>query len=168
MGRVIIMDSGYSATEVLEIAEKIEHYGAVFYRRAAELFSGEQNREFLLGLAEWEVRHEKIFADMRRQVNEDFAGNKVFDPETYMTGNAKLMASLSVFAITPNPSQILMGLKDKSSIIKRALKLEKDTIVFYQGLKNFAKDAVAVEQIGKIIEEEQRHINILNQSLEQL
>ncbi len=162
------MESQYSASEVLEIAEKIERYGAMFYRKAAELFNEEEVRGLFLNLADWENSHEQVFADMRSRVNKDFAGSAAFDPETYMAGNAKLMASLSVFAIAPNPSQILMGLKDKKAIITRALKLENDTIVFYKGLKSFAKDAVVIGQIDKIIEEEQRHIRILNQSLEQL
>jgi rubrerythrin len=162
------MESKYSAYEVLEIAEKIEHNGAAFYNKAAEIFEDEQIRDVFLNLAEWEVRHEKIFADMRRQINKSFSGAANFDPETYMAGNAKLMASLAVFAIRPDPGEILIGLEDKEDVFKKALKLEKDTIVFYRGLKSFAENTDTIEQIDKIIEEEQKHIRIINQSLEQL
>ncbi len=162
------MESKYSASEVLEIAEKIERNGAAFYRRAADLFQDEQIREVFLNLSEWEIRHEKIFTDMRRQIHKSFSGAANFDPDTYMSGNAKLMASLAVFAVGPEPGKILVGLEDKEEVFKRALKLEEDTIVFYRGLKSFAEDAATIGQIDKIIEEEQRHIRILNQSLEQL
>ncbi len=162
------MESKYSASEVLEIAEKIERNGAAFYRKAADLFQDEQIQQVFLNLSEWEIRHEKIFSDMRRQVHRSFSEAANFDPETYMSSDAKLMASLAVFAIGPDPGKILVGLEDKEEIFKRALKLEEDTIVFYRGLKSFAEDAATIEQIDKIIEEEQRHIRILNQSMEQL
>ena len=162
------MESKYSASEVLEIAERIERNGAAFYRKAADLFPDEKIQEVFLNLAEWEASHERIFTDMRRQIHKGFGEPEDFDPATYMPEKPKLMASLAVFAVGPDAGEVLVGIEDKEEILKRALKLEEDTIVFYSGLKSFAKDAGTAGQIDKIIEEEQLHIRILNQSLEQL
>jgi rubrerythrin len=40
--------------------------------------------------------------------------------------------------------------------------------VFYQGLKDFARDAGAKKKIAEIINEEKRHVRVLKQSLELL
>jgi len=57
----------YSAFEVFEIAEQVERNGAKLYRAEAELTSDPQARRIFLRLAEWEIRHEKVFARMKRE-----------------------------------------------------------------------------------------------------
>ena len=75
----------------------------------------------------------------------------------------KAMAGLAVFGIRPNPVKELDGGENKADIINRAIEKEKDSIVFYSGLKDFAASGIAKDKIDVIIKEELRHIRILNE-----
>ena len=58
-----------NAFEVFEIAERIERNGAMFYRKAAEIFFDNADiRKILLEIAEMEDEHERTFSKMRRQL----------------------------------------------------------------------------------------------------
>ena len=46
-----------SADEVLELAQRIEQNGAIFYRKAAEITKDKSDTGFLLRLAEMEDEH---------------------------------------------------------------------------------------------------------------
>lgn len=162
------MAAKYNAFEVLLIAEQVERNGAEFYRKAAGLFEEEKLRELFFNLAEWEDNHEKTFADMKKAITEDMTEALFFDPDDYMSANPQVMAGLAAFAIRPNPAAELRGIENREEILRNALQKEKDTIVFYRGLKNFARDGGAKKKIAEIIKEEKRHVRMLKQSLEWL
>ena len=64
------MTATFNTSEVLEIAEQIERNGAKFYRSAAAIFDEPEICRMLLRLADWEAKHERVFARMRRQLSE--------------------------------------------------------------------------------------------------
>ena len=72
------------------------------------------------------------------------------------------MAGLAVFGIRSNPADELSGRESETEILKSAIEKEKDSIVFYSGLKDFTPAEIAKEKIDEIIQEELRHIRILN------
>ena len=156
-----------NASEIFDIAEQIEQNGAMFYRRAAEIFDEPVMCRIFLKLADWELKHKQIFAGMRKQ-------NAELNPETktsvfqQLLPEAKVMAGLAVFGIRPNPGDELSGRMKKSEILKRAIEKEKDSIVFYSGLKDFAPAEIAKDKIDEIIREELRHIRILNRASERI
>ena len=162
------MEAKYNAFEILTIAEKVEHNGAVFYYKAAEMFDDVELRKLFVRLADWELIHEEVFAKMKVELGKEAYESEVFEPDNYMSANPQVMAGLAAFAIKPDPAEELTGLESREEILKNALQKEKDTIVFYRGLKGFCRDKAAKKQIGDIIEQEKRHISILQQSLEQL
>jgi rubrerythrin len=51
-------------------------------------------------------------------------------------------------------------------ILKLAIEVEKDSIVFYIGLKIFVPAKAGKDKVEEIIEEEMGHIVVLNQKLE--
>ena len=148
--------------EVFDLAEQIERNGTEFYRKAAEIFDDPEITELFLRLADWEAEHVKIFALMKKQLAES-------NPETgksptdEVLPEKKMMAGLAVFGIRPDPAGELNGKENKAEIIKRAIEKEKDSIVFYSGLKDFTSTGVAKEKIDDIIKEELRHIKVLNE-----
>ena len=152
--------------EVFEIAEKIERNGARFYRKAAELFDDPGTRKLLLQVADWEIKHEQVFAIMRKQLSEQRPELKAFKPEDDLVPVAQAMAGLAVFGGQPDPAQELTSKHSKEDILKIAIRKEQHSIVYYVGLKSFVPDQVGKEKIDDIIEEEMRHIGILNQSLQ--
>ena len=162
------MESRYNAREILEIAINIERNGAAYYRKASELFEEEKIKKLLLELAEWEEKHIEIFKQMAKSVETYIDNLGEFKPEEYIKITPRSMASLSVFSIRPYPEQIIKGIKDRREVLEKALKFEKDSIIFYQGLKNFAGNTEGFEKIDQIIAEEQKHIGIIQQSMKGL
>ena len=162
-----IMDIGFNAFEVFEIAEKIERNGVSFYRKAAELFDEPQVRKMFLELVNWEAKHIEVFTDMRKQLSGQSQELKTFKPENNMVIDAQAMAGLAVFGIKPDPSDELTGSETVVDVLKKAIEKEKDSIVYYVGLKDFVSTRAGKHKIDDIISEEMRHIRILGQSLEQ-
>jgi len=154
----------YSAFEVFEIAEQVERNGAEFYRAAARLAGDSQVCKTLLDLAEWEIRHEKIFARMKCADAKPDRG-----PDTAESAGTlaapKAMAGLAVFSIKTRPSWQLRSESTQTDVLKAAVKNERDTAAFYNGLKNFVRAGAEQEKIDDIIREEMRHIAILERLL---
>ena len=48
-----------------------------------------------------------------------------------------------------------------------AIRRSKEAIFFYRGLKDFARDPASKDTIDKIIKEENRHIRLLTEELQQ-
>jgi rubrerythrin len=156
----------FNAFEVFEIAEQIERNGADFYIRAAELFDDHKISEMFLRLAEWEKQHEQTFVRMKEQLSEKdrqqiSSGSDALLPEP------RVMAGMAVFGIRSKPAEELRGRQEKTDIIRRAVEKEKDSIVFYHGLKEFVPIEANKEKIDDIIKEEMKHIVILDQSLKE-
>lgn len=150
------MTIGLNALEIFKIAEQIEYDGSVFYRKAAAFFNNPKTCRIFLRLADWEIKHKKLFSDMRRQLNESNtfeSYEKLSDP--------RLLAGLSVFAVRPNPQDVFSGREDEIIILKSAIEKEKDSVVFYSGLREYIPEKVDKSVIDRIIKEEIRHIGIL-------
>jgi rubrerythrin len=160
------MSVEFNAFEAFQIAEQIERNGAGFYRKAAELFEDSQVRKMLLEMASWEAGHEEIFADMRKQLSEQGPNQRTFKPEE-APFEPKAMAGLAVFGIKPEPSGELSGKESITDVLKIAIEKEKDSIVYYTGLKGFVPAQAGKDKINDVIKEEFHHIRILSQSLEQ-
>ncbi|MFH1719915.1 MAG: ferritin family protein [Planctomycetota bacterium] len=154
----------YSAFEVFEIAEQIERNGAKFYRAAAELASDSLVRGIFLQLAEWEIRHEKLFARMKRD-NVGLSRQPGTAKAEELLPDPKAMAGLAVFTIGPVPGEELRGGRTVADILMTAVKKERDTIVFYKGLKDFISAGAEQDKIDEIIKEEMRHVTILERLL---
>ena len=160
------MTVALNAFEVFEIAVQIERNGAKFYRKAAELFNESDIRTLFIDLADWETRHEQFFQDMGKQLVKLNKKTRTIDPEK-KEFEPKLMACLGVFGPGSEPVHRLRSLENTSEVLKRAIEKEKDSITFYEGLKDFVPDRIDKKKIDNIIEEEMHHIEILNQALKQ-
>jgi len=159
------MNVTLNAIEVFEVAQQIERNGAMFYRKAAELFSESDISNKFLELADWEIRHEQVFKDMgdklvdSSQKTSTELEKKEFDP--------KLMACLAVFGTVSDPLHKLKSIKKVTDALKTAIEKEKESITFYEGLKDFVHDEDDKNKVDDIIEEETHHIKILNQALKE-
>ena len=154
------MSEEIDAVEVFKVAEKVERDGAAFYQRASKLFDEDDIKTAFIGLADWELGHEKLFAQMRQQLGQ--AGYEVNDSGSY---EYESLAGLNVFAMHSDPASRLHANLTKEQVIKKAIANERDTIVYYEGLKNFVSGAVVRDKIDEIIEEEKAHIDTLTKML---
>lgn len=156
----------FNAFEIFEIAEKIERNGAKFYRRAAELFDDPRAHNMFLQLAKWETVHEQFFAGMRKELSAQGPEMRTFKPEKDVVFDAQSMAGLAVFGNRMDPSAELTGKESITDILKCAIEKEKDSIIFYTGLKDFVSAEAGKDKIADIIKEEMHHVRILNESLQ--
>jgi rubrerythrin len=76
------------------------------------------------------------------------------------------MAGLAAFTIKPGSSGRLTGGENKEQIVKDAIRRAKEAVIFYRGLKDFARDPACEDTIDKIIKEENRHIRQITEQLE--
>ena len=161
------METKFNVFEVLQIAEKIEHNGAKFYLQTAELLDDPDVRDTCYKLASWKARHEKILAQRRKRFSEKTGEFGTFDPENYVLSNPQVMASLAAFATKPVSVKGPHEPKEKREIFRDAIRRSKEAVVFYRGLKEFARDPASEETIDTIIKEENRHIQLLTEQLDQ-
>ena len=159
------MSVQFNADEVFEMAEQIERNGARFYRKAADGAAGETAREFMLRLAAMEDEHEKTFADMRATLSAPERKPMVFDPEGETGIYLDAMADGYVFDVRTDPSEKLSGDESVEDVLKTAIGLEKESVVFYEGMKQMVPDDAGKGKLDGIIREELGHIALLSREL---
>jgi len=153
------MSYEFNAEEIFMMAEQIERNGAKFYREAAQNVSASEDKELLLGLAGMEDEHEKTFQIMRAQLSEKEKEATVFDPAGEAVQYLKALADTRVFF------EKEMELSSMQDILKAAIEAEKDSIVFYLGMKDTVSEKRGKQRIEAIIKEEMHHIRILSKEL---
>ena len=158
------MSITFNAFEIFEMAEHIERNGVKFYRKAAQGISDRDVHQTLLGLADMEAEHEETFAGMRKQLSDSDQARelKVFDPENELALYLQAMADGHVFDLRKDPSEQLTGTETVEDILKLGINAEKDSIVFYLGLRNFVPVRAGRDKVEAIIKEEMGHIAVLN------
>ena len=159
------MSFEFNADEILEMAQHIERNGARFYRKAAELVEDAAIRKLLEDLAAWEDGHERVFATMRSDLAAQEREPKVFDPEHETSLYLRAMADGHVFDSRIDPAGTLTGSESAEDILRMAIGQEKDSIVFYTGMKEMISQTAGRERIEAIIKEEMGHIGCLNREI---
>ena len=158
----------FSADEVFQMAIRIEEGGAAFYRKAASLQSDASSLGFLEKLATMEDHHRTTFEKMRKRLTDMEKQKTVFDPEGELGLYLQSMADRHGGEGSPVAADALTGDETLDEIIKTAIGLEKESILFYVGLKDMVPAEYGKEKIEEIIREEQRHIVQLNAFLREL
>ena len=153
------MQYDFNANEILQMAEQLERNGADFYRKSIEKIQDPAGKELLLSLAEMEDQHEKTFADLRSKLTASEKAQTVFDPEGETVRYLKALADSKVFFEKTIDTESMEG------ILKEAITAEKDSILFYLGLKDAVPEALGKDKIDAVIKEEMSHINLLTREL---
>ena len=159
------METKFNVFEVLQIAEQIEHKGARFYLKTAELFGDPSLREIYYDLANWKAKHEKLWARMKKRIAEKTGVFGTFDPDNYVLSNPEVMAGLTSFGTGRPALGHLTGHENRRQILRDAVRRANEVIIFYQGLKGFAPDPETQNVIDKVIAEEAHQIELLNERL---
>ena len=147
----------FSAIELLDMAVKLEKNGEAVYRDAIEKVSKPELVALLAWMADEEVKHADFFSnlkvkleterenpfmeEMSRELFDDLLGDKNF--------------SLKEVDFS--------SLDTSDDLITVFIELEKDSVIFYKVLEPFIEDPVAHEQLNEIIDEENRHIQHLQE-----
>lgn len=154
------MDKSSSAIEIFRIAERIEEDGAIFYREAAQRFKGEA-KKVLLNLAEMEEGHRVTFAAMGTALSGPNSPMEQIDPGGKDGQYLSDVFGSDLMTFSKGSPPRLTGQESAQEILKTAIDLEKDSLVFYVGMKTLMPDLDNREKIDRIITEEFNHISFL-------
>jgi len=158
----------FNANEIFEMAEEIERNGAKFYRKAAENTSDEETKKMLLDMADMEDGHLATFQEMRKRLSGQEKGWTVFDPDNQSVLYLQAMADARGFEGKITPTKELTGSETPKEILETALNSEKESIVFYFGLKGLVPVRAGRDKVEAIIVEELSHITTLLKQLKSL
>ncbi len=143
----------FSASEVVEFAERIHENGANFYRYAIQLVQNQEAKDLFAELAEEEMKYhktlEKIFAGMEKSIPE----------ETYVGEYAQYLRNYIDNNIVFTQQAIkddLAAVKDACSAIDFAARRELDSISYYESIKRLVAK-IQHEAIDDLIAEERGH-----------
>jgi rubrerythrin len=149
----------FNADDIFEIAKQLERNGAEFYRFAAKAAKDDNARELLLSLAAMEDDHQKIFTQMHSQLTASEKTATVFDPEGEAAGYLKALAESRVFF------EKKIDTSSMEAILKDAITAEKDSIVFYLGMREVVPEKQGRSRLDDVIKEEMGHIRLLSKEL---
>jgi len=155
------MAFGFNADEILQMAERIERNGARFYRRAAEACQADDaSKAAFLELAEMEDGHERTFAEMRAALGSAETQTSTFDPQGETAAYLEAMADANVFGSDTDPVDLVCD-KSAAELLKIAINLEKESIVFYLGLRDLVAASAGMDKVERILQEEMAHVALL-------
>ena len=158
----------FNANEIFEMAEQIERNGARFYRKAAEGTADKQMKKMLLDMAVMEDGHLKTFEEMKKDLSDREKEPMVFDPNNEAALYLQEMADASGYEGKITPTKELTGKETMKDILEIALNAEKESVIFYYGLRGMVPVKAGKAKIELIINEELVHITILLKQLKNL
>ncbi len=160
------MGYSFNLDEIFAMAEEIERNGARFYRRAADISTDPKAKEIFSELARWEDGHERLFQRLRDNlVGADDAQSTVWDP----MGDAELylqaMAEQHVFRRDLDVETLVDQAGEPKAILELALQFERDSILFFLGMKQVVPAHQGSEKVDRLIAEEMGHVAYLKKQL---
>jgi rubrerythrin len=154
----------FDASDIVEVAVRIEENGANFYRYAVQLAGKEEVKALFQQLADDEVQHQRIFteilAGMDRNVPpEGYDGEYAAYLHSYVDN--RLVFTTETFAGQ------LAKMQDEISALDFAIQRELDSIAYYREIREFLPADQRTE-IDRIIIEEKGHFMRLSEMKKKL
>ena len=147
----------FSANEILDLAIKLEKNGELVYRDAIEKVSNPELIRLLEWMADEEVKHANWFAELKLKLDQksvnpfmEKMSRELFDD---------LLGDKNFFLKDVDFSSV----SEIDDLMAIFIEFEKDSVRFYQVLEPFIGDPVSLESLKKIIDEENCHIERLQE-----
>ncbi|TFG37796.1 MAG: hypothetical protein E4H39_01510 [Syntrophobacterales bacterium] len=152
------MGSQFEASDIFEIAMRIEENGSSFYRFAVQIAKDEQTKELFINLAEEEDKHKATFKNLLSKIEtrsppESYPGEYGAYLHEYADNNLIFKKEMM--------DEELAKIKNTMTALNFAIRRELDSILYYHEMKGFvAKGDHAA--IDNIINEERKHFQMLS------
>lgn len=156
------MSYSFNADEIFGIGIEIEKNGKAFYDAVALRLAGTDAGRVFAELSSWETKHVELFDGMRKALPEDARRGDVFDPASEMAAYVKDAADNHVFIKNKDIASLAASAADAAEAFDIALTFEKDSVVFYTAMKKLVPEHLGRDKVDFLIEEEVRHVAILN------
>ena len=152
----------FSAADVVGAAVEMEKRGQVVYRRLALAAENREVKRLFETLAAEEGRHEELFSTMARRVGQAElpAWSTMEEYKGYLSA---LLDSHALFS--PGMSETLFAnAENLESAVHAAMKLEKDSLLFFQEMLQLIPGSEH-SHVLECIAEERRHLRQLAELL---
>lgn len=148
----------FDASEVFQLAVRIEENGEKFYRRMAEKFNDPDTKNLFTFLADEEVGHKKIYQEILSTI-ETYTPHESYPGEYF--AYLRSYADNIIFSQKEFDTK-LESITDVMSALDFAINAEVSSILYYQEVKNIVPENKH-HQIEKIVDEERRHFTMLSE-----
>lgn len=151
------MENIFRASEIVELGVQIEKNGRDFYNVVADKSKDKKTKEIFKYLEGEEVKHIIAFNKILKSV-ERYEPQSAYPEEYFAYMNA--LASEHIFTKEGKGRTIAQKIKDDSSAIDMGISFEKDSIIFYEGMKrSVTEDDKGL--LDELIRQEEGHLRQL-------
>lgn len=151
------MDEVYSVSEVIELGIQIERNGRDFYEVLARQSKNPVIAEVFKFLSQEEEKHIVTFKQILEKAGQ-YQLPQVYADEYFAYIN--LLASNYVFTQKNKGEEIAISITSDMQAVDLGIGFEKDSIVFYEGIKKAVLEKEPA-LIGELIKEEEKHLKKL-------
>jgi rubrerythrin len=151
------MGNIFAGSEILEIGIQIERNGKDFYETLAAQTKSPKAKDIFTYLAGEEAKHIQAFQGILGSL-EKYEPQGLDSDEYYAYMNA--LASESVFTQKDKGKELAKRVKSDKEAIEMGIAAEKDSIVFYEGIKKVVPE-YDHKAIDAVITQEQGHLREL-------
>ncbi len=159
------MSIRFNADEIFAMAVQIERNGQAFYQIAADSQKDEATRAYFQELVDMEKEHVAIFQKMREEFSDAGESMDLYDEAGQYLAT---MADGHKVEGSPRLTATLTGEETMEEILRLAIGLEKDAVLFYLGMKDVVPETLGRDKVDWIIEEEKQHLVTLTAKLKAL
>ena len=145
----------FSVHEIMDLAIQLEKNGESVYRNAADKVTKPDLVSLLIWMADEEARHLRWFLEVKKNFEKHSINPFMEEMSQQVFG--EILGDKSFSHRDVDFSRV----DHLNDLIGIFLEFEKDTILFYKTLIPFIEDNATLENINKIIAEENNHIKKL-------
>ncbi len=149
----------FEASDIVEIAIRIEENGINFYKFAEQIAKQEEAKKLFSHLAVEETKHKRIFEGIFAKME------KSNPPESYQGEYAAYLRAYvdnNIIFTKEVMDKELAKIKDTIAAFDFAIRRELDSILYYHEIKKLVP-ATQHATLEQIIEEERKHFLILTE-----
>ncbi len=151
------MEDIFAGKEIVEIGIQIEKNGRDFYNTLLRKSKDLKAQELFKFLATEEEKHIKTFQKILEKTNKfETQGLDSDDYFAYMNA----LASEHVFTKANTGELVAKSIKSDQEAIEMAIGFEKDSIIYYEGVKKVVSD-YDIKTVDALIIQEQDHLRRL-------
>jgi rubrerythrin len=149
----------FTIRDLIDLAIQIEENGARVYRNAAKEVSDASMASLLLRLADDEVTHAKWLSELKDKVDKTLDDPQVEERGRRILQNILGDQSFSLKGVD------FSSIKEIEGLLRVAIEFQEDTALFYEMIRSFVDEKETLDYLDTIIEEENRHVRLLQESL---
>lgn len=154
----------FKIPQFVEMAVKDEETGEALYNALALMTSNPELKEEYLKIADQEKHHKARFQKILENLPEE---NMREQYKGQYQDYLNVLLSTKAFPQTKSVSDIVGELKNDREALELALRMEKDTLLFYYSMNEVIPDT-SKKIVSDIMREEQVHIEELSRLLEKV